>query len=122
MVLNSRAAADLVEQKTVMSFNVKEYVTGFGNPDWKKTHEEAQKAAVVVTALLKNMATCLRQKVGSGADNTQSLLDLLCVLGQPTLANSERISHGRMGWGWASWVLASTHTSGLDVQQGAGSR
>ncbi|GJX68127.1 outer envelope protein 64, mitochondrial [Tanacetum coccineum] len=34
------------------NFDVKEYVTGFGNPAWKKTHEEAGKIAVVVTALI----------------------------------------------------------------------
>ncbi|KAM7251674.1 hypothetical protein ACFE04_023557 [Oxalis oulophora] len=40
-------------------FDVKDYVTGFGNPDWKKTHEAAEKTAVAVTALLKNGATCV---------------------------------------------------------------
>ncbi|PWA66446.1 Amidase [Artemisia annua] len=45
------------------SFDVKEYVTGFGNPDWKKMHEEAGKTAVVVTALLKNGATCVGKTV-----------------------------------------------------------
>ncbi|KAI3755293.1 hypothetical protein L1987_55089 [Smallanthus sonchifolius] len=44
-------------------FDVKEYVTGFGNPDWKRTHEEAGKTAVVVTALLKNGATCVGKTV-----------------------------------------------------------
>ncbi|XP_076954213.1 outer envelope protein 64, mitochondrial-like [Bidens hawaiensis] len=28
-------------------FDVKEYVTGFGNPDWKRTHEEAERTAVI---------------------------------------------------------------------------
>ncbi|XP_076959659.1 outer envelope protein 64, mitochondrial-like, partial [Bidens hawaiensis] len=44
-------------------FDVKEYVTGFGNPDWKRTHEEAGKTAVVVTNLLKNGATCVGKTV-----------------------------------------------------------
>ncbi|KAL8222689.1 hypothetical protein R6Q57_020088 [Mikania cordata] len=44
-------------------FDVKEYVTGFGNPDWKRTHEEAGKTAVVVTTLLKNGATCVGKTV-----------------------------------------------------------
>ncbi|KAL1328117.1 hypothetical protein HN51_038048 [Arachis hypogaea] len=44
-------------------FDVKGYVTGFGNPDWKRTHEEAEKTAVVVTALLKNGATCVGKTV-----------------------------------------------------------
>ncbi|MED6108739.1 hypothetical protein PIB30_026825 [Stylosanthes scabra] len=40
-------------------FHVKGTVTGFGNPDWKKTHPEAEVTALVVTALLSNGATCL---------------------------------------------------------------
>ncbi|CAA7014136.1 unnamed protein product [Microthlaspi erraticum] len=31
---------------------------GFGSPQWKKTHEAAEKTAMVVTRLLKNVATC----------------------------------------------------------------
>lgn len=45
------------------SFDVKDCVTGFGNPDWKRTHEAAGKTAVVVTALLKNGATCVGKTV-----------------------------------------------------------
>ncbi|KAK4254244.1 hypothetical protein QN277_009650 [Acacia crassicarpa] len=44
-------------------FDVKGYVTGFGNPDWKKTHEVAEKTAMVVTALLKSGATCVGKTV-----------------------------------------------------------
>lgn len=44
-------------------FDVKEHVTGFGNPDWNRTHEEAGKTAVVVTTLLKNGATCAGKTV-----------------------------------------------------------
>ncbi|OMP05762.1 Amidase [Corchorus olitorius] len=35
-------------------FDVEGYITGFGNPDWQRTHEPADKTAVAVTALLKN--------------------------------------------------------------------
>lgn len=42
---------------------MKEYVSGFGNPDWKRTHEEAGKTAIVVTALLKDGATCVGKTV-----------------------------------------------------------
>lgn len=38
-------------------------MTGFGNPDWKKTHEAAGTTAVVVTNLLKNGATCVGKTV-----------------------------------------------------------
>lgn len=44
-------------------FDVKGYVTGFGSPSWKKTHEEAARTAVAVTALLKNGATCIGKTV-----------------------------------------------------------
>lgn len=42
---------------------MKGYVTGFGNPDWAGTHEAATKTALVVTALLKNGATCVGKTV-----------------------------------------------------------
>lgn len=43
--------------------DVKGYVTGFGNPEWKRTHQEAEKTAIVVTDLLKNGATCVGKTV-----------------------------------------------------------
>ncbi|KAK2982325.1 hypothetical protein RJ640_009022 [Escallonia rubra] len=44
-------------------FDINDYVTGFGNPDWKETHEIAGKTALVVTSLLKNGATCVGKTV-----------------------------------------------------------
>lgn len=44
-------------------FDVKDHVTGFGNPDWKNTHEAADKTALVVTTLLKNGASCVGKTV-----------------------------------------------------------
>lgn len=44
-------------------FDVKGYVTGFGNPHWKRTHSEAEKTAIVVTALLSSGATCVGKTV-----------------------------------------------------------
>ncbi|KAJ9159117.1 hypothetical protein P3X46_024643 [Hevea brasiliensis] len=44
-------------------FDVKGYVTGFGNPDWRRTHDVAEKMGMVVTALLKNGATCVGKTV-----------------------------------------------------------
>ncbi|KAF9608255.1 hypothetical protein IFM89_008540 [Coptis chinensis] len=44
-------------------FDVKDYVTGFGNPDWKKTHEAAGRTAAAVSCLLKNGATCVGKTV-----------------------------------------------------------
>lgn len=44
-------------------FDVKGYVTGFGSVDWSKTHEVAGKTAIVVTAMLKNGATCVGKTI-----------------------------------------------------------
>lgn len=44
-------------------FDIKDYITGFGSPQWKKTHEAAEKTAVVVTTLLRNGATCVAKTV-----------------------------------------------------------
>ncbi|KAJ8628643.1 hypothetical protein MRB53_021966 [Persea americana] len=44
-------------------FDVKEYVTGFGSPDWKRTHEPANRTAVAVACLLKHGATCVGKTV-----------------------------------------------------------
>ncbi|KAJ8571137.1 hypothetical protein K7X08_038109 [Anisodus acutangulus] len=45
------------------NIDVKEYVTGFGSPEWKRTHEVATKTAMVVTALLKNGSTCVGKTI-----------------------------------------------------------
>lgn len=45
------------------SFDIKEYVSGFGNPDWEKTHDPAAKSALVVTWMLKNGATFVGKTV-----------------------------------------------------------
>lgn len=45
------------------AFDIKDYITGFGSPHWKKTHEAAEKTAVVVTTLLRNGATCVAKTV-----------------------------------------------------------
>jgi Asp-tRNA(Asn)/Glu-tRNA(Gln) amidotransferase A subunit family amidase len=44
-------------------FDLKDYVTGFGNRDWERLHESSGKTAVAVTALLKNGATCAGKTV-----------------------------------------------------------
>lgn len=44
-------------------FDIKDYITGFGSPQWKKTHEAAEKTAVVVTTLLRNGATCVAKTI-----------------------------------------------------------
>ncbi|MQL80799.1 hypothetical protein Taro_013250 [Colocasia esculenta] len=45
------------------SFDIKDYVTGFGNPDWKRTHAPASRTAVVVSLLLKHGGTCVGRTV-----------------------------------------------------------
>ncbi|XP_011002073.1 PREDICTED: outer envelope protein 64, mitochondrial [Populus euphratica] len=44
-------------------FELEDYVTGFGNPDWARTHEASEKTAVTVTALLKNGAVCVGKTI-----------------------------------------------------------
>ncbi|KAA3463025.1 outer envelope protein 64, mitochondrial-like [Gossypium australe] len=44
-------------------FDVKGYVTGFGNPDWRRTHEPSDNMALVLTALLQNGAKCVGKTV-----------------------------------------------------------
>lgn len=38
-------------------------MTGYGSADWKRTHEEAVKTALVVSEMLKNGATCVGKTV-----------------------------------------------------------
>ncbi|CAH9084688.1 unnamed protein product [Cuscuta epithymum] len=45
------------------NIHVKGYVTGFGSPEWKRTHEAAAETAVAVSALLKNGATCVGKTI-----------------------------------------------------------
>lgn len=44
-------------------FNITGFVTGFGNPDWVKTHESATQTASAVTALVEGGATCVGKTV-----------------------------------------------------------
>ncbi|KAH1037599.1 hypothetical protein GYH30_056781 [Glycine max] len=45
------------------SFDVEGYVTGFGNPDWARTHTVATSTAPTVLALLRAGATCVGKTV-----------------------------------------------------------
>ncbi|KAI3445736.1 hypothetical protein Pfo_002401 [Paulownia fortunei] len=45
------------------NFDIKGYVTGYGSADWKRTHEEAGKTALVVMTMLRSGATCLGKTV-----------------------------------------------------------
>ena len=44
-------------------FDVDGYVTGFGNPDWARTHSAATSTAPAITALLRAGATCVGKTV-----------------------------------------------------------
>ncbi|KAK7277914.1 hypothetical protein RJT34_22933 [Clitoria ternatea] len=44
-------------------FDVEGYVTGFGNPDWARTHPVATSTAPIVLALLRAGATCLGKTI-----------------------------------------------------------
>ncbi|KAM7479639.1 hypothetical protein LguiA_027852 [Lonicera macranthoides] len=44
-------------------FDIDGYVTGFGNPDWARTHEAASRTSPVVSALVEGGATCIGKTV-----------------------------------------------------------
>ncbi|XP_065853158.1 amidase 1 isoform X2 [Euphorbia lathyris] len=44
-------------------FDLDGYVTGFGNPDWKRTHSAATTTAPAVLAILRGGATCVGKTV-----------------------------------------------------------
>lgn len=44
-------------------FHIEGFVTGFGNPDWSKTHEPATQTSTVVNALVEGGATCVAKTI-----------------------------------------------------------
>ncbi|CAN1159254.1 Translocon at the outer membrane of chloroplasts 64 [Linum perenne] len=44
-------------------FDIEGFVTGFGHPDWARTHGEASKTAFVVSSLVEGGATCVGKTV-----------------------------------------------------------
>ncbi|KAJ4848375.1 Outer envelope protein 64, chloroplastic [Turnera subulata] len=44
-------------------FNIEGYVTGFGHPDWARTHEPVSRTSSVVSTLVENGATCIGKTV-----------------------------------------------------------
>lgn len=44
-------------------FDINGFVTGFGNPDWERTHEAASQTSAVVSALVDGGATCVGKTV-----------------------------------------------------------
>ncbi|KAJ0749930.1 putative amidase [Helianthus annuus] len=44
-------------------FDINGFVTGFGNPDWERTHEAASQTSPVVSALVDGGATCVGKTV-----------------------------------------------------------
>ncbi|CAK9153615.1 unnamed protein product [Ilex paraguariensis] len=45
------------------TYDIDGFVTGFGNPDWAKTHEAASRTSHVVSALVEGGATCIGKTV-----------------------------------------------------------
>lgn len=45
------------------SFDIEGCVTGFGHPDWEKTHEAAARTSTVVSMLVEGGATCVGKTV-----------------------------------------------------------
>ncbi|EPS58820.1 hypothetical protein M569_15994, partial [Genlisea aurea] len=44
-------------------FHIEGFVTGFGNPDWSRTHEPATRTSFVVAAIVDGGATCVGKTV-----------------------------------------------------------
>lgn len=44
-------------------FNIEGFVTGFGNPDWSRTHEPATRTCSVIAALVDGGATCVGKTI-----------------------------------------------------------
>lgn len=44
-------------------FDVETKITGFGSPEWEKTHEKATKTAAVLETLKQSGATCIGKAV-----------------------------------------------------------
>ncbi|KAF8389993.1 hypothetical protein HHK36_024513 [Tetracentron sinense] len=44
-------------------FDIDGYVTGFGNPDWAKTHEAAARTSMAVSTVIEGGATCIGKTV-----------------------------------------------------------
>ena len=47
----------------MIRFDIEGFVTGFGHPDWARTHGEASKTAVIVSSLVEGGATCVGKTV-----------------------------------------------------------
>ncbi|KAG6590386.1 Amidase 1, partial [Cucurbita argyrosperma subsp. sororia] len=44
-------------------FDMEGYVTGFGNPEWLRTHPPANQTAPAVLAILRGGATCIGKTI-----------------------------------------------------------
>lgn len=44
-------------------FEIEGYVTGFGHPEWEKTHDQASRTSPVVSTLVEGGATCVGKTV-----------------------------------------------------------
>lgn len=47
----------------LIRFDIEGYVTGFGHPDWLRTHEPSTRTSPVVLALVEGGATCIGKTV-----------------------------------------------------------
>ena len=47
----------------LIRFDIEGYVTGFGHPDWVRTHEASSRTSPVVLALVEGGATCVGKTV-----------------------------------------------------------
>ncbi|XP_055815680.1 outer envelope protein 64, chloroplastic-like [Solanum dulcamara] len=56
-------SASLLHAVLSVRFDINGFVTGFGNPDWSRTHEPASQTSTVVKTLVEGGATCTGRTV-----------------------------------------------------------
>lgn len=44
-------------------FDIEGYVTGFGNPDWARTHESATRTSPIILTLVDGGASCVGKTI-----------------------------------------------------------
>ncbi|CAL5374176.1 unnamed protein product [Camellia sinensis] len=54
---------DTIHNLVRRGFDIDGFVTGFGNPDWARTHEAASQTSPVLSALIEGGATCIGKTV-----------------------------------------------------------
>ncbi|KAK4486121.1 hypothetical protein RD792_008789 [Penstemon davidsonii] len=93
-------------------FDIEGYVTGFGNPDWSRTHEPATRTCTAVAALVDGGATCIGKTVVD--DMALSISGESKHYGTPT----NPASHARIPGGASSGAAVAVAANLVDFSLG----